>query len=137
MKQITLYSANCRQNKYNTNYPNKQTITTEEQLKAAVKFDHVFAAYKSGHRSIDDFIRSDCLPFDCDNDHSETASEWKTAADVAKAFEGVPFYVVYSRYLPREKDTYPCKRCGESRRRTRYGLRRYIRALSREHSATS
>ena len=97
MKQITLYSANCRQNKYNTNYPNKQTITTEEQLKAAVKFDHVFAAYKSGHRSIDDFIRSDCLPFDCDNDHSETASEWKTAADVAKAFEGVPFYVVYSR----------------------------------------
>ena len=44
MKQITLYSANCRQNKYNTNYPNKQTITTEEQLKAAVKFDHIAIA---------------------------------------------------------------------------------------------
>ena len=71
MKPITLYTANCRENQYNTRYPVRREIATLDDLKAAVEYDQVFAEYLGNHRSITDFIRSDCLPFDCDNDHSD------------------------------------------------------------------
>ena len=106
MKPITLYTANCRENPYNTRYPVKREITTLDDLKAAVEFDQVFAEYQNDHRAITDFIRSDCLPFDCDNDHSDIESEWKTAADVERAFPGVPFYLIYSRHHMKQKGKY-------------------------------
>ena len=64
----------------------------------AAQYDQVFAEYRGNHRSIADFIRSDCLPFDCDNDHSDVETDWKTASDVEAAFPGVPFYLIYSRH---------------------------------------
>ena len=103
MRSITLHTANCRGNPYNALYPVRREITTLEDLKEAAKFDQVFAEYKDDHRSVVDFIRSDCLPFDCDNDHSDIESEWKTAADVERAFPGVPFYLVYSRHHMKQK----------------------------------
>ena len=106
MKPITLFTAGCRENRFNTHYPSRQTIASADDLKAAARFDHVFAEYRDDHRAIEDFICSDCLPFDCDNDHSDEASEWKTAADVAAAFPGVPFYVVYSRHHMKWKGKY-------------------------------
>lgn len=98
MKTITLYTANRRGDKYNAVYPVKREIASVEELREAAGYDQVFAEYKGGHRAVADFVRSDCLPFDCDNDHSDTESEWKTPADVEKAFPGVPFYAVYSRH---------------------------------------
>jgi len=75
-------------------------------LKSAALYDQVFAEYKNCHRSIDDFIRSDCLPFDCDNDHSEDKADWKTPDDVAQAFPDTPFYVIYSRHHMKTKGKY-------------------------------
>lgn len=34
---------------------------------------------------------------DCDNDHSDDANDWVTPLEVAMAFPGVEFVVVYSR----------------------------------------
>ena len=104
MKPITIYTANCRENKYNTRYPVRRKITTVDDLQEAAKYDQVFAEYRDCHRSIDDFIRSDCLPFDCDNDHSENPKDWKTPEDVEKAFHGVTFYVIYSRHHMKPKN---------------------------------
>jgi hypothetical protein len=103
VKPITLYTANCRGDKYNALYPVKRAIASPDDLRDAVAFDQVFAEYKGGHRAVADFVRSDCLPFDCDNDHSDAEAEWKTPDDVEKAFPGVPFYVVYSRHHMRQK----------------------------------
>jgi len=103
MKTITLYASDRRGDKYNTHYPDKRTITSAADLAEAAKYDHVFAEYRGGHRALADFIRSDCLPFDCDNDHSDIENEWKTPADVEKAFPGVPFYAVYSRHHMKRK----------------------------------
>ena len=103
MKPITLYTSVCRENQFNAYYPHEQVVRSLEDLRQAVCYDHVFAKYKEDHRSIADFILSDCLPFDCDNDHSDIPAEWKTPADVAAAFPGVPFYVVYSRHHMKEK----------------------------------
>ena len=52
------------------------------------------------------FSRSDCLPFDCDNDHSDVEADGKTATDVEAAFPGVPFYLIYSRHHMKWKETY-------------------------------
>lgn len=106
MKPITLYTANCRGAKTNAFYPVKRIIKTLDELSDALQYDQVFAEYKGNHRGIADFIRSDCLPFDCDNDHSEIESEWKTAEDVEKAFPDVPFYLVYSRNHMKQKGKY-------------------------------
>ena len=104
MKPITLYTANCRGDRFNSHYPTMRVITSAEDLKDAAQYDQVFAEYRDHHRAIADFIRSDCLPFDCDNDHSDAETDWKTAADVEAAFPGVPFYLVYSRHHMQWKD---------------------------------
>lgn len=105
MKPITIYTANCRGDTSNSYYPNKHVIVSADDLKAAVQYDQVFAEYRNHHRAGKDFITSDCLPFDCDNDHSNVEAEWKTAADVEAAFPSVPFYLIYSRHHMKWKET--------------------------------
>ena len=106
MKPITIYAANRRGDKYNAVYPEKHEITSIDDMREVAQFDHVFAEYRDNHRSIKDFICSDCLPFDCDNDHSEEEVNWITAEKVKDAFPGVPFYVVYSRHHLKQKGKY-------------------------------
>ena len=103
MQPITIYTAHCRGNKYNTRYPTRRVITSAEELREAAGYDQVFAEYNGFHRSIEDFIRADCMPFDCDNDHSDDTSEWKTGEDIEKAFQGVPFWLIYSRNHMKQK----------------------------------
>ena len=94
-------------NAANTSYPDRTAIYSIEDLKNVAVRDHAAAAFYNGtdsrgrtvkaYRSNGTFDNADCIIMDCDNDHSETPTEWKTPADVKAAFPGVPFYVVYSR----------------------------------------
>lgn len=95
--QLTLFSADCLRSLPNSIYPHKCVITDEDSMKAAVAFDHVAAEYTNNHRSNSDFLSSDNIPMDCDNDHSDVPSDWVTPLEVAMAFPGVEFVVVYSR----------------------------------------
>lgn len=101
---FTLYSADIAGNPSNCSYPNRHDVTDEAGLKAAICHDYVCAEYKNHYRNNDNFIGSDCLPVDCDNDHSEEPSDWITVNDVAAAFPGVTFAVHYSRHHNREKN---------------------------------
>ena len=92
-----LYTSNVIGNQKNKVYPNKIKVYDEETLKNAVKNDYVCATYKDNSRSDDNFIMTDCLPVDCDNDHSENPADWKTVEDVKKTFPNVRFAVQYSR----------------------------------------
>ena len=94
---FTIYAANCVGSLSNSIYPNKHIITDEASMKAAAEFDHVTAEYKNNHRSNSDFLSSDNIPMDCDNDHSDNPNDWVTPLEVAMAFPGVEFVVVYSR----------------------------------------
>lgn len=94
---FTVYSAKVIGVPNNCLYPDKHTVNNADELKAAVCHDYVCAAYKGGYRSNDNFIGSDCLPVDCDNDHSESPEDWVTPEDVKQAFPGVTFAVHYSR----------------------------------------
>lgn len=95
--RFTLYRSNCLEVPENCTYPHKVEVTGKDSLIEAVKHDYVCAEYQSNYRSNDNFIGSDCLPVDCDNDHSDDPDEWVYPADVATAFPGVAFAVHYSR----------------------------------------
>ena len=106
---FTLYSADIAGNPGNCSYPNRHDVTDEAGLKSAICHDYVCAEYKNHYRNNDNFIGSDCLPVDCDNDHSEEPSDWITVDDVAAAFPGVTFAVHYSRHHNREKNGKPAR----------------------------
>ena len=74
--KFTLYRSNCLEVPENCTYPHKVDVTGKDSLIEAVKHDYVCAEYQGNYRSNDNFIGSDCLPVDCDNDHSDDPEEW-------------------------------------------------------------
>lgn len=95
--RFTLYRSNCLEVPENCTYPHKVEVTGKDSLIDAVKHDYVCAEYQGNYRSNDNFIGSDCLPVDCDNDHSDDPEEWVYPSDVATAFPSVALAVHYSR----------------------------------------
>ena len=101
---FTLYSADFINAPSNCSYPHKTEVTEAADLAAAVSRDYVCAEYMNHYRNGENFLGSDCLPVDCDNDHSENPADWVTPADVQAAFPGITFAVHYSRFNMREKN---------------------------------
>lgn len=106
---LTLYSADFIGNPGNCSYPHKTIVMDVDSLKAAVGHDYVCAEYKNHYRNNDNFLSADCLPVDCDNDHSEDSKDWVTPADVLEAFPGVSIAIHYSRFNQREKNGKPAR----------------------------
>ena len=106
---FTLYSVNIVGNPCNCSYPNITIIKDAEALRTAVCHDYVCAEYKNNYRNGENFLGADCLPVDCDNDHSEKPEDWVLPADVAAAFPGVSFAVHYSRSNMKEKNGKPAR----------------------------
>ena len=75
---FVIYTANCTGNAANCDYPHRVEVDSPEALKEAVKKDHVCAEYKSNYRSKDNFITSDVIVMDVDNDHTDDSSEYIT-----------------------------------------------------------
>ncbi|HAR1077780.1 DNA primase [Enterococcus faecium] len=94
---MTIYDAATVGSRSNCVYPNPVTVTDADTMRQAATFDHVCAAYKQNYRSVDNFLKADCLPMDCDNDHSDDPDDWLTPFDVAMDFPGVGMIFVYSR----------------------------------------
>ena len=101
--RFTLYSADYINAPSNCSYPHKTEVMDAADLATAVSRDYVCAEYKNYYRNGENFLGSDCLPVDCDNDHSEDPADWVTPADVQAAFPGITFAVHYSRSHMREK----------------------------------
>ena len=95
---FTLYTADCAGNATNCLYPHESGITCPEELAAAVSRDHVFAGYRDGYRLAGNFLRSDVIPMDCDNGHSENPNDWLTAEKLADIFAGTDMVIYPSRH---------------------------------------
>lgn len=96
--KFTIYTANCTGNEKNTLYPNQRVITCEGDLKKSITADHVCAKYQNDTRNDANFIVSDVVPMDCDNDHSDNPDEWITPQFLADNLCDVAFAVTYSRH---------------------------------------
>ena len=90
---FTIHNSDYLINQTNCLYPHKIEVTDVDSLKKAVAKDYVCAFYKGNYRSNDNFLGSDCLTLDCDNDHSDDESEWVDVADIKDVFKGVIFAV--------------------------------------------
>ena len=101
--QMTIYDAATVGSRSNCVYPNPVTVTDADTMRQAAAFDHVWAAYKQNYRSVDNFLKADCLPMDCDNDHSDDPDDWLTPFDVAMDFPGVGMVFVYSKSHMKQK----------------------------------
>lgn len=130
---FTIYSADVTGNPGNCSYLHKHVILDEDSLKAAICHDYVCAEYKNSYRNGDNFIGSDCLPVDCDNDHSENPDDWvKKAGGIAPKFVSPSFAGMPDRLilLPDGKFAFAeLKAPGESPRPLQKARHRLLRSL--------
>lgn len=102
--KFTVFTAFCTGREANCRYPQKREIQTAQELKVAAQFDHVCAAYKNNYRSRDNFLWSDVVVMDCDNDHTENPQEWVTGEELLARLPGVAVAIVPSRNNGKAKD---------------------------------
>lgn len=102
--KFTVFTASCTGREANCRYPQKREIHTAQDLKEAAAFDHVCAAYKNNYRSRDNFLWSDVVVMDCDNDHTENPQEWVTGEGLLARLPGVAVAIVPSRNNGKDKD---------------------------------
>ena len=102
--KYTVYTADVTGDKTNCLYPHKKEIVDMASMLEAAKKDHVCAEFNNNYRNTDNFIRSDVLPMDVDNDHTDDPDKWVTPADIADIFAGFNYAIVYSRNHMKEKN---------------------------------
>ena len=95
--QMTIYYANCTENPTNCRYPNKIDIMDAASAKECFSHDYVCCKFKNDYRSNANFIRSNCIAVDIDNDHSDNPDDWITADYISQKFSDVTFALHYSR----------------------------------------
>ncbi len=101
--KFTIYLADCLNNEKNLYYPNKVVIEDVETLKQAVGKDHVCAKYKDDKRSNDNFVSSDVIVMDIDNDHTDDSSKFITEEKMDELFSDISYCLVPSRHHLKEK----------------------------------
>ena len=102
-KTITVFAANCRGDATNCRYPHRIEITDEAGALAAFSRDIVCAEYRNNYRSVENFLISNALPMDCDNDHSDNSALWITPEDIEAFFPDVTYFIHYSRHHMKPK----------------------------------
>ena len=103
MQKFTLYRCDTKENAKNSTYPIRCEISSLDDLKQVILYDHVSCDYRNHHRAKEDFISADCVMMDLDNDHTDDPEGWKSVDDVAEAFTDVEFYYIKSRHHQKPK----------------------------------
>ncbi|HEO3807351.1 TPA: DNA primase [Streptococcus agalactiae] len=80
-----------------TVYPHQVTITDETSLKRIAQYDHVAGLFSNNTRSNANFLKSDVLVMDIDNDHTENHDDWITEEYLKILFSDYHFALVTSR----------------------------------------
>ena len=86
--QMTIYRADCVGNAANCSYANKVEVKCPKDMETAVAMDHVCATYTNNYRNEQNFLESDVIPMDIDNDHSEDPQDWITEEKMMEIFRG-------------------------------------------------
>lgn len=101
---FTMFYADCVGNETNCLYTHKVEVKDEASFKEAVSHDYVCAEYKNSYRSNDNFVQSDCLAVEFDNDHTDDPDKWVYPKDLKEALPGVAIGIHYSRNNMKEKN---------------------------------
>ena len=98
------FYANVIGKQQNKTYPNFKEVVTREDLIEVVSHDYVGAEYDKNTRSNKNFISSDCLMLDCDNDHSDDPALWVDVEMVKEWFPNVNMMIHFSKSHMKEKN---------------------------------
>lgn len=95
---ITFYGSDVRDDPGNTKYPHEFNIDTKVGKFDPSMFTHDYVGpLFNGSRAGVNFVKSNCLLIDIDNDHSDNPSEWFDKDDLENVIKGVPHIIHYSR----------------------------------------
>ena len=101
---LVLQTANVTADAKNCVYPNRVEVTSAEELKEAVRFDHVCGEFTKNYRNISNFVKSNVIVMDCDNDHSDNPEDWITFEKLEELFDDISYAAAPSRHHMIEKD---------------------------------
>lgn len=104
--KFTIFAADVTGVQENCLYPHRYDPDSPDALRRVIRRDHVCAAYKNNYRGRANFISSNCLVMDVDNDHSENPEDWITPESLAVEYEGIKYAIVFSRSHMRQKGQY-------------------------------
>lgn len=108
---MKLYVSDTRGDIKNCYYSKVIKAGDVRSLEKAAQFDHVMAEYKDNYRLRDNFIKSNCIAMDLDNDYSDEPEDWKDIEDIKESFKDTNFAVVYSRnHMKQKGDKEACPR---------------------------
>lgn len=102
--QMNIFRADCVGNAANCSYPHKVEVQSAKDMETAVSHDHVCATYTNNYRNEQNFLESDVIPMDIDNDHSEDPKDWITEDKMKELFGSIDFVLVPSRHHMVAKD---------------------------------
>ena len=91
-----------RQQPKKRTYAQEVEISSLDEFRQAVQWDNVGAILKEHHRSNDNFISTDVIMMDCDNE-SDNPIDWLTPDKLAERISNVPFFIAYSRNHLKDK----------------------------------
>lgn len=103
MMEFTLFLADCTGNKANCKYPHEVTVRSADGLADAVTKDHVCGAFTDNYRSNKNFLTSDGIVMDCDNDHSDNPVDWVTPEMLQEELADYEFAITPSRHNMMQK----------------------------------
>ena len=104
--KFIIYTADVTGVQDNCTYPHRHEIVDVASLVKAVRRDHVCAEYKNCYRGKDNYIVSNCVVMDVDNDHTEDPAGWITPEALAMEYEDIKFAICYSRHHMKQKDSF-------------------------------
>jgi hypothetical protein len=107
--KFVIFTANCVGNAKNCSYPNRAEICSAGELIEAVKRDHVCGEFKNDYRSVGNFLRSDVIVMDCDNDFSEVPGDWITPEKLDELMPDIAYAVAPSRHNMKRKDSFSAR----------------------------
>ncbi|MBR1567221.1 MAG: DUF3987 domain-containing protein [Oscillospiraceae bacterium] len=104
--KLIIYGADVVGVKSNCLYPHRFEVDGPDALRKVIRKDHVCGEYKDNYRGSENFIVSNCVVMDVDNDHSENPSEWITPESLADEYRDIRYAITYSRHHMKQKDGY-------------------------------
>lgn len=122
---IKIYGSKVVHDAWNCLYSKTIVVDKDSDFSKIFKFDYVGALYKGNYRSTDNYLESEALIMDIDNDHSNNPEHWIDVDDIKKEFEGVEMFIHYSTHhwtqkkeaspRPRFHVGFKTKRCADSK----------------------
>ena len=101
--RLVLQTADVAGAEKNCLYSNRVEVSTPEELREAVKMDHVCGEYRKNYRSVKNFIRTNVVVMDIDNDHSEDPEDWITPEKLDEIMGDFSYAIAFSRHHMKDK----------------------------------